>query len=59
MSTNQSHDWLAPACQEKTRSDLEWDRLLEAIAARSTGPLGQVAARSLSFCKSDRSHVVL
>ena len=52
MPTNQSGDWLAPACQDKTRSDLEWDRLLQALAARCIGPLGTQAARSLPFCSS-------
>lgn len=52
MSAHESGDWLAPACQEKTRSDLEWDRLLQAIASRCPGPLGERSALSLPFCPS-------
>ncbi|MBI5536850.1 MAG: Smr/MutS family protein [Deltaproteobacteria bacterium] len=43
---------LGPACLDKTRSDLEWDRLLDAIASRCSGPLGERATRSLPFCSS-------
>lgn len=39
-----------PACLDKTRSDLEWDRLLDALASRCVGPLGSAAARGLPFC---------
>ncbi len=52
MSAHEAADWLAPACQEKTRSDLEWDRLLQAIASRCPGALGERAASSLPFCAS-------
>jgi len=41
-----------PACLDKTRSDLEWDRLLDALASRCSGPLGIAAARALPFCSS-------
>jgi DNA mismatch repair protein MutS2 len=36
-------------CPRKTRSDLEWDRLLTAIAARCSTPLGVEIARALPF----------
>lgn len=39
-------------CPDKTRSDLEWDRLLGAIAQRCAGPLGARAALSLGFAAS-------
>lgn len=52
MSAQESSAWLAIACSGKTRSDLEWDRLLEALADRATGPLGARAARALAFCHS-------
>lgn len=58
MPAHESGDWLAPACQEKTRSDLEWDRLLDAIATRCSGPLGERSARSLAFCPT-RSAVIV
>jgi DNA mismatch repair protein MutS2 len=58
MPANESGDWLAPACQEKTRSDLEWDRLLQAIASRCAGSLGERRALSLPFCPS-RSAVLV
>src|SRR5262249_9025070 len=32
-----------------TRADLEWDRLLEALADRCAGPMGQRFARALPF----------
>ena len=35
---------------KKTLLDLEWDRVLGAIAERAAGPLGQRAALGLSFC---------
>lgn len=34
----------------KTRADLEWDRLLDAVAARCAGPMGRTLARALPFC---------
>lgn len=36
-------------CPPKTRADLEWDRLLEALADRCTSSLGKRRARSLPF----------
>ena len=47
-----THIWQADACLDKTRSDLEWDRLLRAIADRSPGRLGSRAALALPFCAS-------
>lgn len=41
-----------PACLDKTRADLEWDRLLDALASRCSGPLGSAAARALPFLSS-------
>jgi DNA mismatch repair protein MutS2 len=39
-------------CPEKTRSDLEWDRLLAAIAERCVSPMGSDQARGLEFPES-------
>jgi DNA mismatch repair protein MutS2 len=36
-------------CPAKTRADLEWDRVLAALADRCTGPLGRDYALALSF----------
>jgi len=36
-------------CPPKTRSDLEWDRVLSALAARCAGPLGRELALALPF----------
>jgi DNA mismatch repair protein MutS2 len=36
-------------CPNKTRVDLEWDRLLGAISARCAGPLGRTLAEALAF----------
>jgi DNA mismatch repair protein MutS2 len=57
MSSTNPGAWLATACSDKTRSDLEWDRLLEALADRAPGPLGKRAAATLRFC-STRDDVV-
>jgi DNA mismatch repair protein MutS2 len=43
---------LSHPCPAKTRSDLEWDRLLGAIAERCSGPAGSRLARSLPFASS-------
>ncbi|EYF05889.1 endonuclease MutS2 [Chondromyces apiculatus] len=40
---------LSDPCPPKTRSDLEWDRILEALAARCASPGGRRAARELRF----------
>jgi DNA mismatch repair protein MutS2 len=39
-------------CPSKTRADLEWDRLLAALAERCTGPLGRDRARHLPFAET-------
>ena len=39
-------------CPAKTRHDLEWDRVLAAVADRCAGPLGRDLASSLSFAPS-------
>jgi len=36
----------------KTRSDLEWDRVLSAIAERCVGPMGRDLARALPFAET-------
>src|ERR1700735_5665881 len=36
-------------CPEKTRADLEWDRLTEALASRCEGTMGKALARHLDF----------
>lgn len=36
-------------CPEKTRADLEWDRVLDALAERCAGELGRLAAHALDF----------
>jgi DNA mismatch repair protein MutS2 len=36
-------------CPEKTRTDLEWDRILEALADRCVGAAGKRVARALPF----------
>ncbi|PIE06044.1 MAG: endonuclease MutS2 [Sorangium cellulosum] len=52
MSSTNSGAWLTTACSNKTRSDVEWDRLLEALAMRAPGPLGKRCAKRLRFCSS-------
>jgi DNA mismatch repair protein MutS2 len=39
-------------CPPKTRSDLEWDRVLGAVAGRCAGPLGRELALTLPFSAS-------
>jgi DNA mismatch repair protein MutS2 len=39
-------------CPRKTRSDLEWDRVLAAVADRCAGPLGRDLASTLPFATS-------
>jgi DNA mismatch repair protein MutS2 len=46
------HDEPIAPCPPKTRSDLEWDRVLSAIAARCRGPLGRTMAISLDFSET-------
>lgn len=43
---------LTDPCPAKTRSDLEWDRILGAIAERCVGPMGQKLARALPFAET-------
>jgi DNA mismatch repair protein MutS2 len=45
-------DTLRDPCPAKTRADLEWDRLLEALAVRCASPAGQRLARALPFATS-------
>jgi DNA mismatch repair protein MutS2 len=39
-------------CPPKTRADLQWDRLLAAIAERCAGPLGRVRALEMPFAET-------
>ena len=52
MASQTPGAWLDRACSAKTRSDLEWDRLLQALADRAPGPLGARAALQLPFCSA-------
>lgn len=47
-----SSDLLSDPCPAKTRADLEWDRVLEAIASRCASAGGKNAARALPFLSS-------
>lgn len=40
---------LSHPCPPKTRADLEWDRVLEALSGRCVSPAGKRAARQLDF----------
>jgi DNA mismatch repair protein MutS2 len=48
---------LADPCPPKTRADLEWDRVLEALASRAQLGVGKRLARALPFLSS-RSGIV-
>jgi DNA mismatch repair protein MutS2 len=39
-------------CPPKTRSDLEWDRVLSSLADRCAGPLGRELAHALPFAET-------
>ncbi|WP_394822050.1 endonuclease MutS2 [Pendulispora albinea] len=43
---------LEAACPAKTRADLEWDRVLSAIASRCQGEMGQAEALVLPFAQT-------
>lgn len=43
---------LSHPCPDKTRADLEWDRLLGALAERCAGPAGKRLAEALPFAGS-------
>ena len=45
-------DLRADPCPAKTRADLEWDRVLSALATRCAGPLGRDLARALPFAET-------
>ena len=45
-------DLLSDPCPAKTRSDLEWDRVLEALAERAASPAGKRLARALPFAST-------
>ncbi|AKT43406.1 endonuclease MutS2 [Chondromyces crocatus] len=51
MTDLTTSDLLSSPCPPKTRSDLEWDRILEAIAVRCASPGGRRAARELPFAE--------
>jgi DNA mismatch repair protein MutS2 len=54
------YDLRPDPCPAKTRADLEWDRVLEALAARCAGPLGRDLARGLPFAATrDEARVLL
>ncbi len=42
----------ADPCPPKTRADLQWDRLLAAVADRCAGPLGRELALALPFAET-------
>src|SRR4029078_8297639 len=43
---------LSDPCPQKPRSDLEWDRVLGAIADRCASAMGKDAALALPFCET-------
>src|SRR5215475_5754267 len=45
-------EFLADPCPAKTRADLEWDRLLEALAVRCASAAGRALSRALPFAPS-------
>ncbi|MEZ4295630.1 MAG: Smr/MutS family protein [Polyangiaceae bacterium] len=54
-SENDTPPQEATLCPSKTRADLEWDRLLAALADRAQSHLGQRAAASLPFAPDRES----
>ncbi len=52
MSSEPALDELSEPCPEKTRVDLEWDRVLAAIAGRCESAGGKAAAIALPFCST-------
>ncbi|MFO0555090.1 MAG: Smr/MutS family protein [Polyangiaceae bacterium] len=46
------HDLPVEACPDKTRADLELDRVLEALASRCASPAAAAAARALPFLET-------
>lgn len=49
MSSSSVPEKLSDPCPDKTRSDLEWDRLLDALAVRCVSRMGERLARALPF----------
>jgi DNA mismatch repair protein MutS2 len=49
MSSSDDHAPLGDPCPPKTRSDLEWDRILEALVDRCAYGVGKRLARGLPF----------
>lgn len=49
---------LRDPCPPKTRADLEWDRLLDALADRCASPAGKRLARALPFASSPAAVLV-
>ncbi|MGH7296303.1 MAG: hypothetical protein ACRELB_15290, partial [Polyangiaceae bacterium] len=50
----------AHPCPPKTRADLEWDRVLAAVAERCVGPLGRQLALDLPFAETrDQARALL
>jgi DNA mismatch repair protein MutS2 len=52
MSASEDRPLLGSACPPKTRADLEWDKVLHALAARCQGPMGRTDALTLSFAET-------
>ncbi|APR82942.1 Recombination inhibitory protein MutS2 [Minicystis rosea] len=52
VETLMSSDLLSDPCPAKTRADLEWDRILEALAERAASPAGKRLARALPFAST-------
>ena len=49
MDSTEHTPRLSDPCPDKTRADLEWDRLLAALAERAHSPYGKRIARTLGF----------
>ena len=47
-----SSEQLRDPCPDKTRADLEWNRLLEALASRCVSHMGRALARDLPFAST-------
>lgn len=57
-STEEARSLLPSPCPDKTRADLEWDRLLAALAERANSPYGKRLARELSFAPTHEEVLV-
>lgn len=52
MDERETTEALGDPCPPKTRADLEWDRVLEALADRCSSPAGKRLAKALPFAGS-------